>query len=219
MADEKRNDKDEGDGGSFVSLIVSGCFVAVWLCLWALNRASPGGFWALPATLAQVAVVSVFIWQVCDPFADAAQWVGQRFRLPGSVRGATLDAVASSLPELFSGIIFVVFAVSAATAGTDGATAESREAIAHAGAEGYGSTIATCAGSAVYNMILIPAFCALVISFARPERPTIDVDDEVIARDGVWFLMTQILLILFLFQDEMVWWMAISLLVLKEKQN
>ena len=214
MADEKRNDNDEGDGGSFVSLIVSGCFVAVWLCLWALNRASPGGFWALPATLAQVAVVSVFIWQVCDPFADAAQWVGQRFRLPGSVRGATLDAVASSLPELFSGIIFVVFAVSAATAGTDGATAESREAIAHAGAEGYGSTIATCAGSAVYNMILIPAFCALVISFARPERPTIDVDDEVIARDGVWFLMTQILLILFLFQDEMVWWMAISLLAL-----
>lgn len=203
---------DEEEGGSPVSLVISAAFVVVWMVLWLLHRSDPGGLWTLPFTLSQVAVVSIVIWQVCDPFADAAQWVGARFRLPGSVRGATLDAVASSLPELFSGIFFVVIAIGEVSAGGDAAV--TADALEKAGAEGYGSTIATCAGSAVYNMILIPAFCALVISYARPERPTIDVEDEVISRDGVWFLSTQILLIMFLFQESMAWWMGVSFILL-----
>ncbi|MCA9173779.1 MAG: hypothetical protein KDB14_04765 [Planctomycetales bacterium] len=154
---------------------------------------------------AETVLISIVIAQACDPFADAAQWVGDEAKLPGSVRGATLDAIASSMPELFSGIFFVLVAISAS---------ESAEARVAAGAEGYGATIATCAGSAVYNMILIPAFCALFISFYRKSRPTIDVDDEVISRDGVWFVTTQGLLVLFLFQDAMTWWMGVCFLVL-----
>ena len=201
------------DGGSRSGLIVSSLIAAVFALLWWLDRSSPDGTWALAYTFAEVALVSVIIWQVCDPFADAAQWVGQRFRLPGSVRGATLDAIASSMPELFSGIFFVVIAISAAQDLNPGDSVAAGEAILKAGAEGFGSTIATCAGSAVYNMILIPAFCALVISFVRPERPTIDVDDEVISRDGIWFLCCEILLIMFLFQNQMMWWMGIVLLL------
>jgi Ca2+/Na+ antiporter len=131
--------------------------------------------------------------------------VGDTFHIPGSVRGATLDAIASSMPELFSGIFFVVVAVAAL------GDASQADRVA-AGAEGYGSTIATCAGSAVYNMILIPAFCALMISFFRPSRPTIDIEDEVIARDGLWFVACEIILIFFLFQETMYWWMALTFL-------
>ncbi len=200
------------EGSSRFSLIVSALIAAVFMLMWWLDRSSPGGMWALAYTVSQVALVSVVIWQVCDPFADAAQWVGQKFRLPGSVRGATLDAIASSMPELFSGIFFVVIAISAAKDVAPGEVAASSAAIIKAGAEGFGSTIATCAGSAVYNMILIPAFCAFVISFARPERPTIDVDDEVISRDGLWFLCCEMLLIMFLYQNEMMWWMGVALL-------
>lgn len=207
----EKSDSDSG-GGSRFSLIISALIAAGFVLMWWLDRSSPGGMWALAYTVAQVALVSVVIWQVCDPFADAAQWVGQKLRLPGSVRGATLDAVASSMPELFSGVFFVVIAISAAKDVAPGAVAASSAAIIKAGAEGFGSTIATCAGSAVYNMILIPAFCALVISFARPERPTIDVDDEVISRDGIWFLCCEILLIMFLYQNEMMWWMGVALL-------
>lgn len=168
---------------------------------------SPWG-WHLPIgfLLSQVVIISLVIWQACDPFADAAQWIGAVFRLPGSVRGATLDAVASSMPELFSGIFFVIVAVTAAD--------DSPAALARAGAEGFGSTVATCAGSAIYNMTLIPAFCALVISFRRKSRPTIDVESEVISRDGMWFIGCEALLIMFLFQDEMHWWMAVVLLSL-----
>ncbi len=163
-------------------------------------------FWAaglnLPFLFAQAVLISLVIWQACDPFADAAQWIGIQLKLPGSVRGATLDAVASSMPELFSGIFFVVVAIT--TTSGDGAAATSQAA-----QEGYGSTIATCAGSAVYNMILIPASCALVISFARRQRPTVDIEPEVLSRDGFWFLACELVLLAFLYQGTMYWWMAL----------
>lgn len=198
---------DEGPNG--IGLLVSLAMTALCVLFWALGGTNTDSGWAIPFLMSQVAVVSVVIWQVCDPFADAAQWIGDILHLPGSVRGATLDAVASSMPELFSGIFFVVFAVSAVQSGEGDQAAR----IA-AGAEGYGSTIATCAGSAVYNMILIPAFCALVISYTRKERPTIDVEDEVISRDGIWFVSCEILLIVFLFQETMMWWMGLILIAL-----
>ena len=180
--------------GSFVVLVVSG-----WL---ACETGAKG--WTLLFLLSQVVVIAVVIWQACDPFADAAQWVGATFRLPGSVRGATLDAIASSMPELFSGIFFVVVAISAVDGGAS---------IADAGGEGMGATVATCAGSAVYNMILIPAFCALFISIYRKDRPTIDVESEVIWRDGLWFVGCELLLIVFLFKQVIYWWMGVAFLV------
>lgn len=160
--------------------------------------------WTILFLLSQATVISIVIWQACDPFADAAQWIGTTLRLPGSVRGATLDAVASSMPELFSGIFFVVLAISANEGG--------KEQLAGATGEGYGATVATCAGSAVYNMILIPAICALVIAKYRPEHPTIDVEDKVISRDGLWFVGCEVLLLFFLFQPSMHWWMGVALL-------
>ena len=165
--------------------------------------------WTLAALVFQIILISIVIWQACDPFAEAAQWIGTKLHIPGSVRGATLDAVASSMPELFSGLFFVIVAFWAVYRGDPNATAAT---MAQAGGEGYGSTIATCAGSAVYNMMLIPAVCAIAISFTRRSRPTIDVDQEVISRDGVWFLLCEAVLLIFLFQPEMHWWMALVFL-------
>jgi Ca2+/Na+ antiporter len=175
-------------------LLIGAAAIVMMTLFWLLG-------WELLFLLGSVVLISVVIWQACDPFAEAAQWVGNSFRVPGSVRGATLDAIASSMPELFSGIFFVLVAVAAAE--------NTEVARAAAGSEGYGSALATAAGSAVYNMILIPACCALVISVYRKNRPTIEIEDEVIARDGIWFISCEILLILFLFQDQVHWWMAV----------
>lgn len=186
---------EDDEGGSVVWLIATLIAVIGWGVCAVMN-------WQLAGLMFAVVLISIVIKEACDPFADAAQWVGDTFHIPGSVRGATLDAIASSMPELFSGIFFVVVAV---------VGAEEADRLA-AGAAGYGSTIATCAGSAVYNMILIPAFCALMISFFRPSRPTIDIEDEVIARDGLWFVSCEIILILFLFNNQMDWWMGLVFL-------
>ena len=179
---------------SLIALVVSGL----------LSKMLGGSFWTILFLMSQATVISIVIWQACDPFADAAQWIGTTLRLPGSVRGATLDAIASSMPELFTGIFFVVLAIT----GGEGA----REKIAEETGTGYGATVATCAGSAIYNMILIPAICALVISKYRPSRPTIDVEDKVISRDGLWFVGCEVLLLFFLYQPAMHWWMGVALL-------
>ncbi|MEZ6122336.1 MAG: hypothetical protein R3C49_04050 [Planctomycetaceae bacterium] len=192
---------DDDSGGNLTWLVAA---VAAAILMIVFHLLGPA--WGLAFLAAEVVVISIVIAQACDPFADAAQYIGDTLRLPGSVRGATLDAIASSMPELFCGIFFVITALSAA--GTD------ELAGIQAGAEGYGSTIATCAGSAVYNMILIPAFCALFISYFRTQNPTIVVDDEVISRDGMWFVSCEVLMILFLFQDQMYWWMGVVFLAL-----
>ncbi len=194
MSEEKKSSVN-------LSLIVAIISFAAFAILWWLNSMEMGKAIHLCFLMSQTIVISIVIWQVCDPFADAAQWIGQRWKIPGSVRGATLDAVASSMPELFSGIFFVVVAVTA----TD-------KDLVTANGEGFGATVATCAGSAVYNMILIPAMCALFISYVRTSRPTIDIEERVISRDGMWFLGTEVLLIVFLFSNEMHWWMALVLL-------
>ncbi len=200
---------NEEEGGSLVWLLATMVAMAGWGLCHALG-------WTLASLMFAVILISIVIKEACDPFADAAQWVGDTFHIPGSVRGATLDAISSSMPELFSGIFFVVVALGAITqpdvTERPLTAKEMQKAKEEAGAEGYGSTIATCAGSAVYNMILIPAFCALFISYYRPHRPTIDIENEVIARDGFWSVGCQFLLIVFLFQDSMHWWMAIVFL-------
>ena len=144
----------------------------------------------------QFVLVSIVIWQACDPFADAAQWVGQKTKTSwfrtGSHIGRDCQFHAGTLHRNF---FFVIVA-------TSGGSGE------HVDGDGFGASLATCAGSAVYNMILIPAFCVLFISFSRPSRPTIDVEQEVISRDGLWFLAAEAVLIAFMFQDEMEWWMG-----------
>tara|TARA_R110002049_G_scaffold4601_5_gene32557 strand:+ start:770784 stop:772142 length:1359 start_codon:yes stop_codon:yes gene_type:complete len=182
-----------------VAITLIGLLVSGW---WA--SATPNRFADLVFSLFQIVAVSIVIWQACDPFADAAQWFGERWRLPGSVRGATLDAIASSMPELFSGLFFVIVAINA--------SGGSAEQISVAGTEGLGATIATCAGSAVYNMMLIPAMCGIVIAKTRTKRPVIEIDSTVISRDGMWFLVCEIVLIMFLFQPAMHWIMGVVLL-------
>ncbi len=154
--------------------------------------------------LSACVAISILIAEACEPFADAAQWVGIRLRLPPSVRGATLDAVASSMPELFTGLFFVTIALFG--------TQDDRSQML-ASAEGYGSTVATCAGSSIYNLILIPALCAIVVSFSRRERPQITVSREVIHRDGMWVIFTQAGLLVFLFQEKLEWWMGVAALL------
>ena len=161
-------------------------------------------FYEVGFVLAAATAISVLISEACDPFADAAQWVGCRLRLPPSVRGATLDAVASSMPELFTGLFFVVVALS-------GSKDQAQKLIDSA--DGYGSTIATCAGSSIYNLILIPAVCAIAMSFTRRSRPFIEVSREVVGRDGLWVVLVQIGLLIFLFQPRLHWWMGVVALV------
>lgn len=161
----------------------------------------PSQFMEIGFALSAAVLLSTILWQACDPFAEAAQWFGEYWRIPGSVRGATLDAVASSMPELFTGLFFVLVAIWG-----DRTLAERLQ---HSTA-GYGSTIATCAGSAIYNLILIPALCCLALATRRGKEASLNVETDVLARDGNWVLFTQFGLLVILFMPRLHWWMAVA---------
>ena len=115
-----------------------------------------------------------------------------------------LDAIASSMPELFTGLFFVIVALTGSMDASERLQSSS---------EGYGSTIATCAGSSIYNLILIPALCAIMVSYTRPKRPTISIESDVLYRDGVWTFCVQAGLLIFLFQRELTWHMGLIAIV------
>ncbi|QEF95980.1 putative calcium/sodium:proton antiporter [Stieleria maiorica] len=185
--------------------ITAACFIGLCASYAWASVASSSVAANLTLAVFQISMISIVIWQACEPFADAAQYLGEQWRIPSSVRGATLDAIASSLPELFTGLFFILYAMSTSV------LEPGNRSDLHAG-EGFGATIATCAGSAVYNMILIPAFCGIAIALTRHRKPVIEIHRTVITRDGFWFLVCEVVLVAFLFSKQLSWHLAAILL-------
>ena len=122
---------------------------------------------------------SLLIWKASDPFSDASHYLGRH--IPESVRGATIDAVASSLPELFSTLFFLFVY------------------------DQFASGVGTIAGSAVYNILVIPGLCALIAK-------NLTVTKDVVWRDGVFYILSQLLLVAFLVTGRLTWYMGAILL-------
>ena len=96
-----------------------------------------------------VVVAMVFIMFNCDSFEPAADFLGKEvYKMPPGVRGASIEAVASSLPEFFT-TMFLLF-------------------LFH-DEDGFAAGVATCAGSVctVAQPCLIhstpPYLCSLFI--------------------------------------------------------
>mgnify|MGYP006272839553 CR=1 FL=1 len=115
---------------------------------------------------------SLVIFIAGDRFASASSNIGNYFNMPNSVKGATLDAVSSSSPELmvalFSVIAFGSFEIG----------------------------VGTIVGSALFNLLFIPALCV----FASGRR--FNLGKEVIYRDGGFYAISLIFLLLALIYSE-----------------
>ena len=89
-----------------------------------------------------IILTSVIIWKSSDGFDKASTYLGRN--LSDGVKGATINAISSSMPELLTTIFFLIFLKDA---------------------EGFSGGIGTVAGSAVYNAIIIPALSIMVVYF------------------------------------------------------
>ena len=76
----------------------------------------------------------IVIWKASDGFEASSEYLGRN--LSEGVRGATINAIASSMPELFTTIFFLIFLKDT---------------------EGFSGGIGTTAGSAIFNGMIIPA--------------------------------------------------------------
>jgi len=108
---------------------------------------------------------SIVIYYVGNIFAKASSNIGEYLRLSKSVKGATFDAIASSMPELMVALFSVIFFNS------------------------FEVGIGTIVGSALFNLLIIPALCVIVAPIA------FKVKDEVVKRDSIFYMFTIFLLL------------------------
>lgn len=151
----------------------------------------------LALSLGTVVLASIVIMYACDPFEEASDYLGRN--LPPGVQGATINAIASSLPELLT-TTFLLFAF--------------RDV------DGFSGGVATCAGSAVFNAVIIPALCIIAVTFKGVKQSDgtfktvefMELDKFTILRDGFFFVLAELALIYFLGSSTLTWWMGGALM-------
>lgn len=131
--------------------------------------------WMLP--LCAIAFSMLVIWRACDGFEAASSYLGRN--LSDGVRGATINAIGSSLPELLATSVALLL---------------------YLDKEGFAFGVGTTAGSAIFNSAVIPAMVIMsvtVITFGGFVK-YIEVSRKVILRDGIALLLAEAVLIILL---------------------
>jgi len=129
-----------------------------------------------------VAICSVVIWRAVDGFSTASEYLGRN--LSDGVRGATINAIASSMPELFTSIFFLFYLNDV---------------------DGFSGGIGTTAGSAIFNGQIIPALVILVVVFSGAAK-YVKVSQKVILRDGIALIGAELILIILISRETLYWW-------------
>ena len=110
--------------------------------------------------LVLVLISSLIIWRASDAFETASDYLGRN--LSDGVKGATINAIASSMPELFTSMFFLFVL---------------RDV------DGFSGGIGTTAGSAIFNSMIIPSMAILAVIYSGVTNK-IKVSRKVLNRDG-----------------------------------
>lgn len=147
-------------------------------------------------SLILIAVCCVIIWRASDDFEIASNYLGRH--LSDGVRGATINAIGSSMPELFTTFFFFFYYYYFVQ---DPILAN----------DGFASGIGTTAGSAIFNGMIIPAIVILAVIFAGLAR-RITVSRRVIIRDGLSLIAAEIGLIFLISGTTLYWYHGLALM-------
>ena len=128
-----------------------------------------------------IALCCIIIWRASDGFEVASEFLGRN--LSEGVRGATINAIGSSMPELFTTMFFLF-------------VLKDRD--------GFAGGIGTTAGSAIFNGMIIPAVVILVVIFKGVTKNVV-VSRKVLLRDGISLLICEFVLIFLLGGNTLTW--------------
>lgn len=146
----------------------------------------------IPALL--ILFTCLLIWRACDGFEVASEYIGRN--LSEGVRGGTINAISSSLPELFTTLI-ALFILS--------------------DKDGFSVGIGTTAGSALFNGMIIPAACILAVVGAvvmGKKVTSVNVSTKVLLRDGLSLILCEFILILLINGPSLYWWQGLVLMAM-----
>lgn len=137
-----------------------------------------------------IALCSLIIWRASDGFSKASEYLGRHFS--EGVRGASINAIGSSVPELLTTLFFLL------TLGD---------------ANGFAGGLGTTAGSAVFNAMIIPSLVIFTVVGMGLLR-NIHTSPKVIWRDGLALVICELVLIMFISGDSLDWWHGAILMLL-----
>lgn len=119
----------------------------------------------------------------------ASEYVGRH--LSEGVRGATINAIASSMPEVFTSMFFLFILQDA---------------------NGFSGGIGTTAGSAIFNGMVIPAVAILaVISMGLTKEIT--VSKKVLRRDGIALILAELIFLVLVSGSSLHWYHGFILML------
>ncbi len=129
-----------------------------------------------------IVFASIVIWRAGDFFQPAADYVQEKHKLPESIKAAVIDAIASSFPEFCVAVIAVIL-LGRAEVG-----------------------ISSIVGSALYNVLIIPAAAGLVA------KGPMKIGKEVVWRDSLMYFGVVILLLVALLAFPNAWGLGVAAL-------
>lgn len=136
-----------------------------------------------------IAISCLVIWRAGDGFMTASEYIGRN--LSEGVRGASINAIASSMPEVFTSLFFLFVLMDAS---------------------GFSGGIGTTAGSAIFNSMVIPAVSVIaVIGIGLAKR--IEVSRKVILRDGIALIITELIFLILISGSSLDWYHGLILML------
>ena len=137
-----------------------------------------------------IAFCGYIIWRAGDTFLEGSNYIGRNLR--DGVKGATINAVASSMPELFIALFFLFFLQDIS---------------------GFSGGVGTSFGSVLFNSLIIPS-AAIIGVLSKSKKQSVEVSRKIIIRDGIWLLLVEVVLIYFIQQGQITWFESIILLLI-----
>jgi len=133
--------------------------------------------------LVLIAVSGHIIWRSTSSFELAADYLGRK--MSRGVKGATINAVASSMPEFLT-TMFFVFIVR-----NEGEFVDS-----------FSGGLGVVAGSAIFNILIIP-LAVIFFGVAGLKSSSFRLDKKSIRRDGIFLLLSNVILIIVISQQTL----------------
>ncbi|MEM6264645.1 MAG: sodium:calcium antiporter [Bacteroidota bacterium] len=124
----------------------------------------------------------LLIWRASAGFEVASDYLGRN--LSDGVKGATINAIGSSLPEILTTMFFLLFLKQE---------------------DGFAGGIGTTAGSAIFNSMIIPTLVMLMVVWLGIAQK-IKLTRRVVLRDGVSLILAETILLFSLFSPKLEWW-------------
>ena len=124
----------------------------------------------------KVLFATYLLWKISSTFDLAANFLTRK--IGEGIKGPTINAIASSLPELFISTMFLFY---------------------YGDIKGFSASYATIIGSSAFNIAVIPVISFLIVYF-KSNTQKFEIDRVIVKQDGIFLIGAIILFLLgFLF--------------------